>query len=287
MLLTRRDLFLAGAAAILPRNPLSAEMITLSPQPLDREMPLDGFSDSITPVEHFFVRSHAYIPKVNVADWSLRIDGLVEKPLTLSLADLQQMPRVTLVSVLECAGNGRYFYEPHLPGAQWKFGSVGNARWTGVRLRDVLTKAGVKAGATEILMDGADVPLGKMPDFQRTITLEKGTHPDTMLAYEMNGQPLTAEHGYPLRMIVPGWASDSWVKWLQHIEILDHEFQGFWMKTAYRHPNHSVAPGSVVDPKDMVPVTDLNVKSAIAMPLGWAKPGRVTVQGVAWSNESR
>jgi hypothetical protein len=135
-------------------------------------------------------------------------------------------------------------------------------------------------------MDGADVPLGKMPDFERTLTVEKALHPDTMLAWEMNGKPLTAEHGFPLRVIAPGWAGDSWVKWLQRIEVLDHEFEGFWMKTGYRHPNHSVAPGTAVDPKDMIPVTDLNVKSTIAHPGAWARPGLVTVQGVAWSNAS-
>jgi hypothetical protein len=155
-----------------------------------------------------------------------------------------------------------------------------------VRLRDVLQKAGIKSSAKEILFDGADVPLGKMPDFQRTIPTAKALHPDTLLAYEMNGQTLPVEHGFPLRVIAPGWASDSWVKWLQHIEVLDHEFEGFWMKSAYRHPTGPVPPGTAVDPAAMVPVTDLNVKSVIAVPAGWAKPGLVRVQGTAWSNTS-
>lgn len=291
MVLTRREVFLTGAAAMLAGTGRSAEqkadgLITLSPRPTDLEMPVSGFIDEITPVEHFFVRCHTYTPDVKLADWSLKIDGLVNKPLTLTLADLKKLPPVELVSVLECAGNGRSFYEPTVPGAQWRFGSVGNARWTGVRLRDVLQMAGLKPGATELLMDGADVPIGKMPDFQRTLTVEKGMHPDTMLAWAMNGKPLTAQHGFPLRVVAPGWASDSWVKWLQHIEVLDHEFEGFWMKTAYRHPSHPVAPGATVDPKDMIPVTDLNVKSVIAHPGEWVKPGLVTVQGVAWSNAS-
>jgi hypothetical protein len=125
-----------------------------------------------------------------------------------------------------------------------------------------------------------------MPDFQRTLEVKKALEPDTLLAWDMNGQPLTPDHGFPLRVIVPGWAGDSWVKWLRHIDIIDHEFEGFWMKTGYRHPNHHVEPGSAVDAKDMIPVTDLNVKSAIATPDGWAKPGLVAVQGVAWSNAS-
>jgi DMSO/TMAO reductase YedYZ molybdopterin-dependent catalytic subunit len=261
-------------------------MITLSPRPLDLETPVEGFVDEITPVEHFFVRSHTYIPEVKEPDWKLVIDGLVERPLTLTLADLKRFPRGELVGVLECAGNGRTFYSPPVAGAQWHFGAVGNARWSGVRLRDVLRKAGLKPGASQLLMDGADVPLGKMPDFQRTLPVEKGLHEDTLLAWEMNGKPLTAEHGFPVRVIAPGWAGDSWVKWLQHIEVLDHEFDGFWVKTAYRHPLKPVAPGTAVDPKDMVPVTDLNVKSVIAVPGDWTKPGLVTVQGVAWSNAS-
>jgi hypothetical protein len=100
----------------------------------------------------------------------------------------------------------------------------------------------------------------------------------------MNGEPLTAEHGFPLRVIAPGWAGDSWVKWLRNVEVLDHDFEGFWMKTAYRHPTHPVPAGSAVDAKDLVPVEDLNVKSVIARPSGWARPGLVTVAGVAWSN---
>jgi len=261
-------------------------MITLSPQPLDLEMPVDDFIAEITPVKDFFIRSHALIPTVKLSDWKLTLDGFVDKPLSLSLDDLKQMPSVELVSVLECAGNGRAFYKPRVAGAQWRFGSVGCARWTGVRLRDIFEKVGLKTGATELLLDGADVPLGKMPDFQRTIPVAKALHPDTLLAYEMNGEALTPAHGFPLRLIAPGWAGDSWVKWLQHIEVLDHEFEGFWMKTAYRHPVRPVAPGTAVDAKDMVPVTDLNVKSVIAKPGDWAKPGRVAVAGVAWSNAS-
>ncbi len=292
MILSRRNLFVGAAAAVLPRVLRSADqadlsrMIVKSPRPEDLEMPLDGFTELITPIDRFFVRCHTYTPKVNESEWSLKIDGVVERPMTLTMADLKKLPRVELVGVLECAGNGRSFYQPRVAGTQWAFGSVGNGRWTGVRLRDVLQKAGIKSSATEILFDGADVPLGKMPDFQRTITVAKALHPDTLLAYEMNGQTLPVQHGFPLRVIAPGWASDSWVKWLQHIEVLDHEFDGFWMKSAYRHPNHPVAPGTAVDASEMVPVTDLNVKSVIAVPAGWAKPGPVRVQGVAWSNTS-
>jgi DMSO/TMAO reductase YedYZ molybdopterin-dependent catalytic subunit len=290
MTLTRRSLFLSGTAALLSRrNPAagpSSGLITLSPSPKDLEMPVEEFIDEITPVEHFFVRSHTMIPQVRLPAWKLEVAGLVEHPLALTLADLKVLPRVELVSVLECAGNGRSFFQPHVAGAQWRLGSVGNARWTGARFKDVLEKAGVKLAATQLLLDGADVPLLKMPKFQRTLEVDKAMHPDTLLAWEMNGKPLTAEHGFPLRVIAPGWASDSWVKWLTRIELLDHDFDGFWMKTAYRHPPQHVAPGTAVDPKDMIPVTNLNVKSVIAHPVEWAAPGVVIVQGVAWSNAS-
>src|SRR5207249_7322123 len=129
--------------------------------------------------EHFFVRCHTMVPQIKLPEWNLEIAGLVDHPLTLTLDDLKKLPRVELVSVLECAGNGRSFYQPQVAGAQWRFGSVGNARWSGVRLRDVLQKAGLKPGASQLLLDGADVPLGKMPDFQRTLTVAKGLHEDT------------------------------------------------------------------------------------------------------------
>ncbi len=288
---TRRHLLKAGlAAAVTPYLASSAsgraKLITLSPGPVDLEMPVEGFISEITPVENFFVRCHTMTPKVDAATWQLEISGLVNTPLKLSLAEIKKLPKVELIGVLECAGNGRSFYKPGMPGAQWRFGSVGNAKWTGVRLRDVLAKAGLKPGAAHLLLDGADVPMGKMPDFQRSLPLAKANHEDTLLAYEMNGKPLTAEHGFPIRVIAPGWAGDSWVKWLTKIELLDHEHDGFWMKTAYRHPAKHVEPGATVAPAELVPVTDINVKSVIATPGPWAKPGAVLVQGVAWSNSS-
>jgi sulfite oxidase len=291
MTISRRELFL-GAAACLAPGPSRGDgvdlsrMVVRSPRPEDLEMPPEGFSEWITPIDRFFVRCHTYTPNVKLSDWSLKIDGRLEHPLTLRIEDLKKFPRAELVSVLECAGNGRRYYEPHVAGTQWADGAVGNGRWAGVRLRDILRKAGLRGSAKVLLFDGADVPLGKMPDFQRTIPVAKALDPDTLLAYEMNGQALPVEHGFPLRVIAPGWAGDSWVKWLQHVEVLDHEFEGFWMKTAYRHPTRPVPPGTSVDASEMVPVTDLAVKSVIAVPSGWARPGPVRIQGTAWSNRT-
>ena len=290
MSLSRRSLLFAGAAGMLARTAGSAEKKALTPiepssSPEDHEMPIEGFVDEITPTENFFVRCHSYTPQVKLADWKLSIDGLVNTPLTLTLEDLQKLPHVELVSVLECAGNGRSFYEPHMAGAQWKFGGVGNARWTGVRLRDVLRKAGLKPGATELLLDGCRRSVGQNAGFPAHCDGRQGPG-CRHNAGVGNERPATDGRTWfssPADRL--GWASDSWVKWLQHIEVLDHEFDGFWMKTAYRHPSHSVAPGSTVDAKDMIPVTELNVKSVIAMG-DWVKPGMVAVQGVAWSNGS-
>src|ERR1039458_7665931 len=152
-------------------------------------MPLSGFDAWLTPAEHFFVRTHIYKPKVELAEWRLRVDGLIERELALDMAQIEKLPRVEQVAVLECAGNGR---------------------WTGVRLADVLKRAGVKSGATHVLFNGADVPMGKVPDFVRTVPLEKALHPDTLLAFHMNGAPLPSSHGFPLRLVAPGWAGDSW-----------------------------------------------------------------------------
>ncbi len=147
----------------------------------------------------------------------------------------------------------------------------------------------MKPAAVEVLFDGADVPLGKMQDFRRSITVKKALDPNTLLAYEMNGETLPVKHGFPLRVVAPGWASDSWVKWVTSITVLDKEFDGFWMKNAYRRPDHPVAPGTALTPDEMVPVTSLKVKSVIATPLDGtvAPPGKsVAIRGVAWSGDA-
>ena len=165
---------------------------------------------------------------------------------------------------------------------------MGNARWRGVRLADVLKRAGLNASAREILFDGADVPLGTMPDFQRSLPLEKALDANTLLAYEMNGETLPVKHGFPLRVIAPGWASDSWVKWVTTIRVLDHEDDGFWMKSAYRFPLRPGPAGVTVPLDRMQPVTRLRVKSVIAAPLDGAQldPGRLTtIRGAAWGSD--
>ena len=286
---TRRNfLALAAGSLLAAQDRAKHELLVRSVRPEDLEMQLSGFADYLTLNDQFFVRTHVYVPAVNPTEWRLKIDGEVAAPLSLTLDDFKRFPSTELVAVLECAGNGRGFYEPSVPGMQWTNGAVGNARWRGVRLADVLKKAGVKDSAKEILFDGADVPLGTMPDFQRSIPLKKALDPNTLLAYEMNGETLPVKHGFPLRVVAPGWAGDSWAKWVTSIRVLDKEADGFWMKGAYRHPGKPVAPGTAVLPEQMQPVTSLRVKSVIASPLdGAAVPsGRAAaIRGVAWSGD--
>jgi hypothetical protein len=157
-----------------------------------------------------------------------------------------------------------------------------------VRLADVLRRAGVKAGAVDVLFDGADVPIGTMADFQRSIPLKKALHPDTLLAYAMNGATLPVKHGFPLRAVVPGWAGDCWTKWVTSVRVLNEEATGFWMKNAYLYPRKAAAPGSVVPPEAMAPVTSLRVKSVIAYPENGTRVEsgkRIIVRGAAWGGE--
>jgi DMSO/TMAO reductase YedYZ molybdopterin-dependent catalytic subunit len=293
--LTRRHFFLLSAAALLQPGTSTGkrDMIVRSARPLDLEMPIAGFSDYITPLDRFFVRSHVYTPRVEIAQWRLTVDGEVATALSLTLDDLRRMPSVELVSVLECAGNGRGFYEPSMPGLQWGHGAVGNGRWRGVRLADVLKRAGPTSSPKEVLFNGADTPLGTMPDFQRSIPFAKALHPATLLAYEMNGETLPMEHGFPLRLVVPGWAGDSWIKWVTSITVLNREHDGFWMARAYRHPGRTVQPGTAVPPEQMHPVTSLRVKSVIIEPrhdqavTQFTRVGEpLTLRGAAWSGDA-
>jgi DMSO/TMAO reductase YedYZ molybdopterin-dependent catalytic subunit len=289
-----RLLAAAGVAPLVPGAPAEwapadkkkTGMIVRSSRPESLEMMIDGFEQEITPIERFFVRSHHYTPKVQLNNWKLQITGEVSKPAALTFEELRKLPRVEHVAVLECAGNGRGFYEPSMPGLQWEWGGVGNAKWAGARLADVLKLAGASTEAREVVFDGADVPVGTMPEFVRSIPLRKAMNPDTILAYEMNGEPLPTSHGFPLRLVVPGWAGDCWVKWVTKIDVSNKEFDGFFMKTAYRHPGKPVRPGMAVDPAKMEPVTALRPKSVISFPLHGQqvevnKP--LTIRGVAWT----
>jgi DMSO/TMAO reductase YedYZ molybdopterin-dependent catalytic subunit len=306
MYFSRRDLLALGvrasalgALAHLAPAPLFAQgakvapgkekLIVRSLRPPDYETPVALLDSWITPIEHFYVRSHLPVPSgLDAATWTLQVEGEVNAPVTLPLDELKKMPNATLTAVIECAGNGRAFFDPPVAGIQWTKGAVGNARWTGVRMADVLKRVGVKATGRFVTMNGADRGMAQQPDFIRQVPIDKAMHPDTLIAYEMNGQPIPPLHGFPLRVIVPGWEGAYDIKWLTTLRVLDREFDGFWVATGYRYPTKTVAPGAAVDPKDMAPLTGLVVKSLITRPLEGAviAPGKVDVAGFAWAGEN-
>ncbi len=264
------------------------KLVSRSLAPPDYETPVALLDSYITPNEHFYVRSHMPVPaSLDAATWTLAVEGEVATPLTLSLDEIRRMPSASVTMTLECAGNGRAFFDPPVAGIQWQKGAVGTARWTGVRLADLLKRAGVKATSGFVLMNGADRGPGTMPDFIRQVPLAKAMHQDTLVAYEMNGVPIPPVHGFPLRAIVPGWEGAYAIKWLTSLRVVDRDFDGFWVATGYRYPTKRVRPGAAVAPADMAPLTGLVVKSLITRPLDGAStaPGKIAVAGFAWAGD--
>jgi sulfite oxidase len=256
---------------------------------IDLEAPVEYFNTWLTPVPHFFVRNHMHEPsEFDAADWRLSIGGEVEKPFTLGLAELSKIETHSVVNTLECAGNGRSLQRPQVPGIQWGKGAVGTARFSGPRLRDVLQRAGVKPTGKHVMFRGLDEVPGKVPPFIRSIPVEKALDADTLIATHMNGAPLTKHHGYPARVLVPGWIGAASCKWLTEIKVLETEFVGNFMSPGYRLPNQPVQPGDAVKPEDTHALTALNVKSVIAGPADGAslKAGKVLVHGAAWAGEA-
>jgi DMSO/TMAO reductase YedYZ molybdopterin-dependent catalytic subunit len=267
----------------------SGKLIVRQKDPANLEMPFASLKGFVTPNDLFYVRNHFAVPRLDPREWRLELAGEVERPLRLSYDDLRKLPSATQITLLECAGNGRSFLEPKAKGVQWGTGAVGNAEWTGVPLSAVLEKAGVKKSAVEVILEGADK--GTVADepkspgeihFARSLPLDKALRPDVLLAYRMNGEPLPAEHGFPLRAVVPGWYGMASIKWLTRIVVVAEPFHGYYQSLHYtyfqrRHGLPSVAP-----------ITTIEVKSHIARPAAEekvpaGKPYRV--YGAAWSGE--
>jgi len=267
--------------------PGKAGMIVRSARFLDLEMPPEFFNSWITPVPHFFVRNHMHEPSSLDADsWSLAVGGEVEHPLSLTLSDLLKMAPRTVLNTLECAGNGRGFQRPNVPGVQWLRGAVGTARFTGPHLGEILLRAGVKRSGKHVMFRGLDEIPGKVLPFIRSIPIEKAMDLDTLVATHMNGSPLVRHHGFPARALVPGWIGAASCKWLTEIKVLEKEFDGNFMKPGYRMPNQPISPGGEVNPDDTHPATSLNVKSVIAEPLDDSPVTRsLQIRGAAWAGE--
>jgi sulfite oxidase len=246
-----------------------------------------------TPVEHFFVRNNGDLPAIDAAaadNWTLDVTGEIDRPLSLTLRELKQrFEVVSVTAVLECAGNGRAFYAPAVSGAQWTRGAVGCARWTGIRMADLLRAAGLRAGAVHTAHHSPDRQIGRpdRPALSRGIPIEKALAPETLLAFAMNDAPLHALHGAPLRVVVPGYPGSAWQKWLTRLDIRDREHDGEKMTgTDYRLPLDPIGPGDPVDPARFAVITDIPVKSLITAPAeGFRHPAGVPldVSGFAWS----
>ncbi len=278
-----------SAANLGVEVPGKAGMIVRSIPFLDLEMPPEFFNSWITPVPHFFVRNHMHEPSTwDASGWKLTIGGEVENPLQVGLADLAKLEPHTVINTMECAGNGRAFQQPKVPGAQWQHGAVGTARFTGPRLRDFLQQARVKATGKHVMFRGLDEIPGTVSPFIRSIPLEKAMDADTLIATHMNGAPLARHHGFPARALVPGWIGAASCKWLTEVKVLDQEFDGNFMKPEYRMPNHLISPGGEVNPEETHAITSLHVKSIIARPADGSsvKSRTLRIQGAAWAGEA-
>jgi sulfite dehydrogenase len=274
----------------LVRYPGKTDLILLTSRPPQLETPLKYFENAITPNEAFYVRYHIPPPtSVDLSTWRLKIGGHVDKPLELSLDDLQRtFTRASIVAVNQCSGNGRGYFAPRVFGGQWANGAMGNAEWTGVRLRDLLSMAGIKPGAVDMSFNGLDRPVvSTVPDFVKSLAASRVMDdPNVLVAYQMNGQPLPMLNGFPVRLIVPGWYATYWVKHLTDITVLDKEFDGFWMRKAYLIPDTPcgcVEPGKA--PAHAVPINRMDVRSLIVTPSDGARleAGKaVTIKGIAF-----
>jgi DMSO/TMAO reductase YedYZ molybdopterin-dependent catalytic subunit len=262
-------------------------LLVHSDGPLDYETPPALLDYYLTPIESFYVRSHMSSPTIDAAIWRLAIDGDVMTPANMSLDDLRRLPSVSVVATLECAGNGRAFFDPPVAGIQWRRGAVGTARWTGVPLVQLLRHAGLRGTAAHVWAAGADRPYGSQPPFVRNVPLAKALDASTLVAYAMNDRPLPREHGSPVRLIVPGWEGAYSVKWLSRLTAAATASDSFWVANAYRYPARPVAPGAAVPPDQMVPLTGLVVKSLITTPAEGTivAPGPITIGGFAWAGE--
>ncbi|HVZ08625.1 molybdopterin-dependent oxidoreductase [Rhodopila sp.] len=243
-------------------------LLQMTSRPPQLETPFAVFNDGvITPNDAFFVRYHlANIPlEIDPDTFRLEVKGKVNTPLSLSLADLKAMESTEIVAVNQCSGNSRGFFEPRVAGGQLANGAMGNARWKGVPLKAVLDKAGVQAGAVQVSFDGLDGPvLPETPDFVKALDIDHARDGEVMLAYSMNNEDLPWLNGFPLRLVVPGYYGTYWMKHVHEITVLDHAFDGFWMKSAYRIPANSCActePGK--PPTTTVPIGRFNVRSFI------------------------
>lgn len=280
---------MAADSVAKSENPLPG-VITRQSNPDNLEYPFSTLDRFFTSNEQFYVRTHFEVPEATRDGWKLKIEGAVKTAIEISYQELRDMPAYTVPALLECSGNGRVYLEPPQTSIRWELGAVSTAEWTGVRLADILERVGVKAEAVDVLLEGADQGEFKKPEpetpgkihYSRSLPLTKARQPEVILAYKMNGEDLPANHGFPVRAIVPGWYGMASVKWLNRIAVLNAPFHGFFQTFAYSiWQRESGAP-------TLVPVTAIQVKSQIARPMkgevvAAGKPYRI--YGAAWAGD--
>jgi len=277
--------------ATLEALPGKKPLIRLAYRPPNYETPVEYLRNAVTPNDEFFVRYHlSDIPQVDAKTWKLAVGGEgANSQIEINLDELKQMPTAEVVAVNMCSGNRRGLFQPHVPGVEWGYGAMGCARWKGARLKDILDKAGLKKEAIEIVLDGADIPVSdKTPDFVKSIPTWKAIEETTLVAYEMNGQPLPHLNGFPARIIVPGWTGTYWMKHITSIKAVTKPDSNFWMNPAYRIPLGKfpiVARFTSQETATNTPITEIVVNSMITNPANdtQVKAGApVTIGGIAW-----
>lgn len=255
----------------------------------NRGMPLEGLRYPITPTGLHYLLIHYDIPEVNVDEWRLKIAGLFAKRLDLTLDEIKRRPRRTNPVTMECAGNGRALFAPRRISQPWLLEAIGTAEWTGTPLRKILQEAGISAAAKEIVFTGLDqgVEGDQVQFYQRSLTLDEAMREEVLLVYEMNGEPLPPQHGYPLRLLMPGWYGMASVKWLDRIEAVAEPFQGYQMVRAYRYAQSADDPGEAVSliraRALMIPpgIPDFMTRDRLV------GAGAVTLTGRAWAGRVR
>jgi len=282
-----------GEVAVLDTLPGKRPLLKLSYRPPNYETPKAYFDSPVTPNDAFFVRYHlAGLPeKAALEKWRLKLGGPGaegEREVTLDQLKTEFEP-VELTAICQCSGNRRGFAQPHVPGVQWGDGAMGAARWKGARLKDVLTRLGIKKEAVELVMSGADVPvLEQTPKFVKSLPLWKALDENALIAYAMNGEPLPFYNGYPARIVIPGWTGTYWMKHITELHLITAPFDNFWMKTAYRLPQGKfpqIERFTGQENAQSMPITEMVVNSLITFPddgqsLPAGKP--LEIRGLAW-----
>jgi len=275
-------------------NTADPGMIVYSRKFLTMEMSMAALISWITPTQSFFVRNNAIMPSsIDVGKWELRLAGEVRNPVAMNFRDLAALSKRSVTNTMECAGNGRAFYDPRIGGVPWRKGAVGNATFEGPRLRDLLRLAGLKPSARHVAFAGLDTAPEGAEKFIRSIPLEKALDENSLVATHMNGAPLTMPHGFPARALIPGWIGSASIKWLQEITVLDREYSGAYMDPGYRVPAEQLpshSPNDSADKKRTLPLTSLHLKSIIAKPdenavIHLSAGRNISVRGAAWGGE--